>query len=258
MPGQPIVGQQHQAGFQRLGQFAHEFVHVHSNLGTVALRQDPGQFRLQPVKRLRQRGVGAPGFPAQPVLPAQAHAALQPGVPVAPETLAGQGVQHFVGENHAPDAFVREPVHPFKAFDKIRVRACQALPLQGAQTGRRLDQQIALRQLAGFLEFAQHDFGQPAAAGPQLHDVSPRAGGQDFGALARQGASEQRRGFRRGIEVSALAETRTSGAVIALLGVVQREFHVVIEREPAARLGNRGLDVPGRGLQWGCFHRGFI
>ena len=258
VPGQPVVGHKHQAGLQRLGQLGHEFVEAQPDLRAVALRQVPGQFPLQLVQRLLQCGVGAAVFPAQPFLRVQNHAPFQPSARCAPEALAGQGVEHFVGEDHAPHAFVGEPVHPLQAFAQVGVRFRQALPLHGAHAGRGLDQQVAQRERAGRLEFAQHDLGQPSAAGPHLDDIASRAGGKDFGALTGERTPEKRRCFRRGVEVSALADPGPSGAVIALIGVIKRQLHVAVERQPAAGFGNGGGDVPGRGLRRGCVHGGFI
>ena len=108
------------------------------------------------------------------------------------------------------------------------------------------------------LEFAQHDLGQPAAAGAQFDDIAAVACGEDFGALARQRTPEQRRCFRRRVEVSALADPGASGAVVALARMVQRQLHEAVERQPAAGLGNGVGDVPGRGLRRGCVHGDFI
>ena len=96
----------------------------------------------------------------------------------------------------------------------------QPFLLGRAHAGCGLDQKVAPGQRAQCAEFAQQDFGQLAAAGPQFHNVAATQRRKDFGALARQRAAEQRRGFGGGVEVPAFAEACPARAVVALFGVV--------------------------------------
>ena len=57
---------------------------------------------------------------------------------------------------------------------------------------------------------------------------------QDFAALIREAAAEQRRHLGRRDEVAARAELGRAGAVITEAGLVQRHLHEALEAEPTA------------------------
>ena len=205
---------------------------------------------MQRFQGLLQSLIGRSVLPAQAPVE-QAHAALQPAFPGPLETLAGQGVDDFVAQDDAAQALPGQPRNPLKTVAQVRMSAQQALALAGLHAGGGLDQQIAFRQPAATAQFAQQDFSQPAAAGTQFGDVAAVAAGHDFGALTGQGQPEQPRCLRSRIKIPAFAKICPTGAVIAVVGVVQRQLHVAVECQPAAGLGNGGGDVLRRRLGMG-------
>jgi hypothetical protein len=108
----------------------------------------------------------------------------------------------------------------------------RALPL--TQIRAHFENQVALRQRALHGQLVEQVGRHYARASAEFENGAAADMLQDFAALSREAAAEQRRHFRRRDEVAARAELARTRAVVAEPGLVQRHLHEALEAEPAA------------------------
>src|ERR1700691_864595 len=113
------------------------------------------------------------------------------------------------------------------------LRNAATLPL--TQIRADLEHEVAFGNTAEGVQPRQDIGGQTAAARADLEDAAASQCAQDLGALPGHAAAEQARDFRRRGEVAAGSELVSPGAVVAESRRIQRELHVSVEADPAAR-----------------------
>src|SRR5690606_4068621 len=71
-----------------------------------------------------------------------------------------------------------------------------------------------------------------ARTGAELQDVGSPDLLEDFDALVREAAAEERRDLGRGDEIARLAELRGASAVVPEPGLIEGELHEALEADP--------------------------
>jgi len=163
------------------------------------------------------------------------------------EAPARQRVRHFVGEQHAAQRGRRQRREPYDALGERRRQLRQALALARGEISTDLENRVALGQLTERGQLGEQRRGHPPGARAELENLTTGSA-QHRGALPRQTAAEEIRNLGSGDEVSARAELRAAGAVVAESRRIERELHEALEREPAAAGGQLGADQRRDGL----------
>ncbi len=132
-----------------------------------------------------------------------------------------------------------QPVHP---VGEMRQFTRHGFLLARAQVSAHFQDGVAGGQGVEPFQFAQHIHRQPAAAGAQFQHL---AAGllQDRRNRLGQRAAEQRRHFRRGDKVARRAQLGCARRVVTQAGRIERGFHVLRKRYPAARVLNLFLEM---------------
>lgn len=148
---------------------------------------------------------------------------------------------------------------PLRQGAQLGAERSQTLLLALAQLAGEFDDAVAVGPHAQRIQFDKDVGGQLAGAGAKFQHVALAFGQclQHLRELVRHGAAEERRQFGRGDEVAAVlhaaAEFGRAAAVIAQAGRVERQFHVAVERKPAAGgrngVGDHGEQVRGLRLR---------
>ena len=148
-----------------------------------------------------------------------------------PEALHRQRIQNFVRQHDAAE-FLGQAVEPFDACRVRRRPLAHERLLPFPQVRTHFENEIALGQGALRRQLVEQIGRHHARAGAEFEDRAAADVLQDFAALGREAAAEQRRHLRRGDEVAAGAELARAGAVIAEPGLVQRHLHEALEADP--------------------------
>ena len=114
----------------------------------------------------------------------------------------------------------------------------QAFFLSLTQVGRYLKDSIRRRQGIEFGQTAENVHRQLAATGPVFKYLATIDLREDFGALARDDASEDGRYFRGRDEIACFAELCRTRRVVTESRRIQRMLHVLRETDVAACVGN--------------------
>ena len=220
------------AGAQPVGQCGDEGLGLRVNFGQVVVGAGNVHRRTQ---------VGGAVGPDQRVV-LQRDTALMPDTAVVPALARQQfdrhGVEHLVADHDALD----RPGQLADPLDLVAVSRQQRL-LARAQRAGQVHDGVAAHPVAQGVEQSQR---QRAGAGTEFPDLVGAGVRQRLADLRGQRLAEQRREFRRGDEIAALAfHARGHRAELgALVGVVaqarrvERQRHEAVEADPAARRGN--------------------
>lgn len=239
-----VVEQQQQAALERRAGAADEALGGFVRFGDEVIAAGQGGQLGRDIGRIG-RALGPP----QAVVRIEGHAAPVPDAAAPRPQRHGHRIEHLVADHHAGEARGQRIVPPGQA-GQVRAERGQGLLLALAQFARELDDAVAIRPHAERLQLGQDVGREPAGARAELQHMAlaGRQRLQDLGDLVRDGAAEERRQFRCGDEVSAVfhaaAELGRAAAVVAQARRVQRQFHVALEREPAAG-GLDGADDGG-------------
>ena len=231
--GEAVVVDEDGALGEGIGDACYQRLGAPVDLGQVALDGGSGPQLLE-LGRAGRRTVG-PGEAG--VL--DGHAAPQPGGAAADVQRAGQGVADLEQQDDAAEV-LGERGDPGALLEQALVLEAGALRL--LQRGTGLEQLAGGAQVLG-AQLAQDVAYEAAAAAAELQDGAAR--GQGGGDPARDAAPEQVAGLGRGDEVAAGPERLAAAGVIAQARRGQRQFHEVLEAEPAARGGGALRDQLG-------------
>ena len=150
-------------------------------------------------------------------------------------------VEHFIGQNQTAKT-VRQRIEPDHARQQLRRFRRQQGALSVTQVGTEFKNPVLRRQTFATLQFAQQIERQTTAAGAEFQDVAAGLHQHGFGGT-RQRATEQRRHFRRGDEITGRAELGRASGVVAQPRRIEGQFHVAGERNPAACPLDFSLDM---------------
>ena len=208
--------------------------------------------RLQGFAGLQpQRGLGL-----RPLVQDQ-HLAAPEG-PVPDEALHRQGIEHLMGQHHAPHRLGHQLAEAEPAAGQRRSRQQRALPRCHAGIGLHQHQRGAGRQLgpAGHQGLGQLQ-GQLTLAGAGFHQGQGPITGlllQPLGDLGDEQGREIGSERGRGGEITAGAHLQPTAAIGAVLGVMQGPLHVEVEGHRTAG-GPQALRQPQgcrrRRWRWG-------
>ena len=239
--GKSIVQQEGGAaapGLQALGQAGDK---------GLGLRVDFGQIVVLARDLQRRAQVGGAVRPGQ-IFRFSDHAALVPDTTLAHQQPYRHRIQHLVAHHH-PLQGLRPGIQP---TDLVSMRG-QGLRLACAQTAREIDDGVATHRVAQGVEQLQ---GERTGAGTEFEHLVSASLRQRLPHLHRQGLAKKRRQTGRGHKVAARirhgAEFLQGIGVVAQTGLIQRHGHEAIKRQPAAGLGNAGVQpLHQTGLEFG-------